>query len=68
MQDKPQEDEHYYWIDLLRFLSVLLVIVIHVSTPLVNNWREASFGDFMVGNIYDSFSRVSVPGQRIPSA
>ena len=61
MQDKSQKYEHQYWIDFLRFLSVLLVIVIHVSTPLVNNWRKAPFQDFMVGNIYDSLARVSVP-------
>ena len=61
MQKEIVKQEHYSWIDALRFISVLLVIIIHVSTPLVNNWRDASFEDFMTGNIYDSLSRVSVP-------
>ena len=61
MKNKLEKENHYYWVDILRFISVFLVIIIHVSTPLVNNWREASHRDFMVGNLYDSLSRVSVP-------
>lgn len=59
--DDLKKSEHYHWVDVLRFVSVLLVITIHASSSLVYKWGEVRFRDFMVGNIYDSFARVSVP-------
>ncbi|MBT3315750.1 MAG: acyltransferase family protein [Anaerolineae bacterium] len=60
-KNEIEKQEHYYWIDALRFVSVLLVIVVHVSGPIVYEWQKVPFQDFMIGNLYDSFSRISVP-------
>jgi surface polysaccharide O-acyltransferase-like enzyme len=49
------------WVDFLRCVSILLVIVIHVAAPLAHKWGEISLTEWMVGNFYNSFSRVSVP-------
>ncbi|MBC7877934.1 MAG: acyltransferase family protein [Anaerolineales bacterium] len=49
------------WPDLIRVISVFLVILIHVSSLLLNAWDDLSFSDWMAGNIYDSLARVCVP-------
>ena len=52
-------NKRIYYIDVLRVLACLLVILIHASAMYVLN----NFGSFnyWIGNIINSFSRVSVP-------
>lgn len=51
----PRED----WISLLRALSCIFVISIHVSAYYLN--RSETFSEaWIIANIYDSFSRWSV--------
>lgn len=50
-----------YWLDLIRATSIFLVILIHVSSPLLNDWDDLSLFDWMAGNTYDSFARFCVP-------
>ena len=59
--EEIKKQAHYYWVDALRFVSVLLVITIHVSAPILFEWKNLSYRSFMIGNLYDSFSRVCVP-------
>ena len=49
------------WADFLRSTSIFLVIVIHTAAPLAYQWEDISRTDWMVGNFFNSFSRVSVP-------
>lgn len=50
------------WIDFIRSVSILLVIVIHSTGPLLNKWGEViSPTDWLVADVLVSFSRASVP-------
>lgn len=57
----PVVHDRLPWIDFLRCISIILVVVIHVAAPLAHKWGEISLGEWMIGNFYNSFSRVSVP-------
>jgi surface polysaccharide O-acyltransferase-like enzyme len=59
----PRTEERNVSIDLLRTLSMLMVVLLHVCAPYVNNGLNNEVFDtsFWVGNLIDSFSRVSVP-------
>ena len=48
-------------LDALRVLATFMVIIIHVSVYYVIDFKGLNSYKFTIGNIYDSFSRVSVP-------
>jgi surface polysaccharide O-acyltransferase-like enzyme len=50
-----------FWADFIRGLSIVLVIMIHVSSPVMNQWGDASLDDWLAANIYNTIARVSVP-------
>lgn len=53
--------ERKYSLDYLKFISCLFVIIIHVSSGYIsNNIQENNF-NFIIANIFDSFSRIAVP-------
>lgn len=47
-------------LDIVRMVAVLAVIMTHVSAGFVNSY-DASSLEFVVGNIFDSLSRLGVP-------
>lgn len=49
-----------YYLDVLKALSILLVVIIHVSANGLSE-LEVSSSDWMVCNIFDSISRCAVP-------
>jgi surface polysaccharide O-acyltransferase-like enzyme len=52
------------WVDNIRVVATLAVIIVHVATPPVftgYNKHDASNTDWWVGNVYDSFCRFCVP-------
>jgi len=49
------------WPDIIRIISVFLVIVIHASATEVLSWKQVKTPDWIIGNIYDSLARISVP-------
>jgi surface polysaccharide O-acyltransferase-like enzyme len=49
------------WPDAIRVISVFLVILIHTSAPTVLSWSNSDHFNWMVGNIFDSLARISVP-------
>ncbi|MFT4032391.1 MAG: acyltransferase family protein [Siphonobacter sp.] len=55
--------ERNYSIDTLRTIAAFLVIMLHVSAEYVNSGKTNLVFDasFWIGNIVDSFSRISVP-------
>lgn len=56
----PQK-QNIDWLDTLRALATLGVIIIHISTPTVK-MASATLGvDWWIGNMYDSAVRFSVP-------
>ena len=52
---------YVYWVDFIRMFAVFQVVIIHVSAGLLYSWGKISVSTWMVGNVYDSFSRISVP-------
>ncbi|WP_248723502.1 acyltransferase [Seonamhaeicola sp. ML3] len=53
--------ENQFGISLLRIISTISVIIIHVSGPLVVQYGEISQFKWNVANVFDSFSRYSIP-------
>jgi surface polysaccharide O-acyltransferase-like enzyme len=49
------------WVDFLRSVSIILVIVIHTTGPLAYQWEDLPRSEWMIGNFFNAFSRVSVP-------
>lgn len=48
-------------IDCLRVLACILVVLIHVTSIYINRYFVEDGIYFLIGNLYDSFSRVAVP-------
>lgn len=48
-------------IDCLRVLACILVVLIHVTSIYINRYSVEDGVYFLIGNLYDSFSRVAVP-------
>lgn len=48
------------YLDVLKTVAIIGVIVIHSAAPLVDNYSVGSY-NWWVGNIYDSITRTSVP-------
>lgn len=61
MKDETMFNKNLFGISFLRILSTFLVIVIHVSGPLVIKYGSISMIDWHVANVFDSFSRFSIP-------
>ena len=48
------------YLDCLRILAIMAVIMIHSSAGFINDYSSAST-EFLVANIFDSISRFGVP-------
>lgn len=55
-----ENKKYVVWLDLIRVISIFLVIIIHSASPLYNKWKLPA-SVWMAGNIYNSIARVSVP-------
>ncbi len=49
------------WIDYIRAIACVLVIVLHTSSFYINNYGKISTLNWEVANLFDSFSRMCVP-------
>lgn len=49
------------WVDIIRIVAILLVIVLHAATPLVYSFNKIPNNDWWIANIYHSISNVCVP-------
>ncbi len=59
--ESPASPPRLAWIDLVRTLSVIWVIQIHVASPLLYNWGDVTFPAWAAGAIYDALGRACVP-------
>jgi len=57
----PAKSTNIQWLDTLRALATLGVIIIHVSSPLVNMAYGKNMPYWWVGNVVDSAVRFAVP-------
>jgi surface polysaccharide O-acyltransferase-like enzyme len=55
-----ENKKYILWLDLMRVISIFLVIIIHTSSPLYNDFNLPTLV-WMAGNVYNSIARVSVP-------
>lgn len=55
------QKQQLFWIDSLRALATVCVIVLHISGGIVNNYGYISDFNWWIGNIADSSVRFSVP-------
>jgi surface polysaccharide O-acyltransferase-like enzyme len=62
-QSPPENlsDSHYFELDVLRVFAVFMVVVVHVSAPIVYSFGDVPIAAWMSANFYDSLSRMSVP-------
>lgn len=54
------EKERFAYLDLLRSLAICAVVMIHTSAPFIMSYDNTTM-EFIIGNIFDSVSRVGVP-------
>jgi surface polysaccharide O-acyltransferase-like enzyme len=55
------KNNNIQWLDTLRTLAMLVVIIIHVSTPLVKMTYGRNMPYWWIGNVVDSAVRFAVP-------
>lgn len=53
--------EKLIWLDNLRVISTIAVIVLHVSAPILYKYGEISDKDWIIANVYDGMVRFCVP-------
>jgi surface polysaccharide O-acyltransferase-like enzyme len=50
-----------FWLDLARAIAICGVVWIHSIVPLLYDYDQKAAPNWWVGNVYDSFMRMSVP-------
>ena len=61
MSQHTVNPQRLYWLDLIRVISIFLVVILHAAAGLLYRWGKISFSEWMTGNVYDSLARISVP-------
>lgn len=61
MSTNSNISENTDWAYFTRFLSILFVICIHVTSPVVSKFGNIDQSHWWYGNLYNSVSRVGVP-------
>lgn len=56
-----EQNERLIWPDILKIVSILAVMIIHTSAPLMVQYDKLGEGQWWVGNLYNSASRWCVP-------
>lgn len=56
-----QKKERTVWIDAVRVVACLMVIVLHVSAQMVVKYKEMDRLDWQIVNVFDSLVRPCVP-------
>lgn len=51
----------YTWLDYIRAIAALLVVLLHTAAPYLYEMENISLSTWNVGNYVDSFTRISVP-------
>ena len=56
-----EKKTYIFWLDLIRVVSIFMVVLIHATSPLLNGWEDLTFSNWMAGNIYTAIARACVP-------
>jgi len=49
------------WIDFIKSVAIILVIIIHSSSPILYQYPAVNINNWDFANLYDSMSRMAVP-------
>ena len=56
-----EQKKYFYSADIIRAIAIILVVIIHISSELVNTPRIFLTPDWWFANFIDSLARVAVP-------
>jgi surface polysaccharide O-acyltransferase-like enzyme len=57
----PSKPQTLEWINNLKVISLFAVIVLHTASPLLMDFKNASLGNWLVGDFYNALVRFAVP-------
>ena len=57
----PEKKTYIFWLDLIRVTSIIMVVLIHASSPVLNGWEDLTLSNWMAGNVYNALARACVP-------
>ncbi|MEW5831077.1 MAG: acyltransferase family protein [Chloroflexota bacterium] len=60
-EEKVDGKPRIVWIDLVRVIGALLVVMIHVNSQALRDWGEIPLSWWMVKNIFNATARIAVP-------
>ena len=55
------QPQRIFYADLLRFIAIFLVIILHCSSDYVSQYGEISNGNWWAGTAFNAISRVCIP-------
>lgn len=53
--------EKLFWPEVVKVVAIFLVVLLHVSARYLYHWPTDDLLSWMIANIFDSLSRISVP-------
>lgn len=56
-----EKKTYIFWLDLIRVVSIFMVVLIHTSSPVLNAVGEITFANWLAGDIYTAIARACVP-------
>jgi len=56
-----EKKTYIFWLDLIRVVSIFMVVLIHASSPVLNAAGELTLSNWMAGNVYNAIARACVP-------
>ena len=57
----PQKTQNLDWINNLRVIALFAVIVLHTTSPVMEQFHKGPMGLWLVGDFYNSLVRFAVP-------
>jgi len=53
--------ENFNWINNLRFISLLAVVILHTTSPVLETYNHGPISTWLIGDFYNSLVRFAVP-------
>lgn len=53
--------ENLDWINNLRFFSLLAVIILHTTSPVLETWNKGPLSTWLIGDFFNTLTRFAVP-------
>ncbi|RME91083.1 MAG: hypothetical protein D6770_01155 [Anaerolineae bacterium] len=59
--ERAEHTSYFYWIDVMRIMAILAVILGHVSGVMLYKWGEVPLSHWMAANVADVYARTGPP-------